>query len=105
MRSYPGLGFYDSATDIQVRAGSRLVAERHDGFRSPMPPIEFAVNRDDVTADGNLTITIGVDRTYNPRQLGIAPDDRDLGVHLEMLEVLPRQGEEVKTCSGCDGPP
>ena len=94
MSSYPGLGFYDSATDIQVRAGSRLVAERHDGFRSPMTPIEFAVNRDDVTPDGNLTIAIAVDRTYNPRQLGVAPDDRNLGVHLEMLEVLPRQDEK-----------
>jgi hypothetical protein len=92
--SYTGLGFYDSTTDVQVRAGSRLVAERQDGFRSPMPPIEFAVNRDDVTADGNLTISIGVDRTYNPRQLGIAPDDRELGVHLEMLEVLPREDEK-----------
>jgi hypothetical protein len=89
MGSYPGLGFYDSATDIQVRAGNRLVAERHDGFRSPMKPIEFAVNRDDVADDGSLTIAIGVDKTYNPRQLGMAPDDRDLGVHLEMLEVLP----------------
>lgn len=88
MSSYPGLGFYDSGTDIQVRAGSRLVAQRHDGFRSPMAPIEFAVNRDDVTSDGSLTIAIGVDRTYNPRQLGVAPDDRDLGVHLEMLEML-----------------
>ena len=91
VRSYPGLGFYDSATDVQIRAGSRLVAERHDAFRSPMAPIEFVVNRDDITADGNLTITIGVDRTYNPHQLGIAPDDRDLGIHLEMLEVLPRE--------------
>jgi hypothetical protein len=91
MSSYPGLGFYDSAMEVQIRAGGRLVAERHDEFRSRMAPIEFAVNRDDVTADGDLTITIGVDRTYNPRQLGIAPDDRDLGVHLEMLELLPRQ--------------
>ena len=94
MRSYPGLGFYDSATDVQVRAGSRLVAERHDGFRSPMAPIEFAVNRDDVAADGSLTIAIGVDRTYNPRQLGVAQDDRDLGIHLEMLEVLPPQDKK-----------
>jgi hypothetical protein len=44
-----------------------------------MPPIEFQVYRDDVAADGTLTVMIGVDRTYNPRQLGIAPDDRELG--------------------------
>jgi hypothetical protein len=90
LHTYTGLGFYDATTNVQVRAGNRLVAERRDGFRSQMPPIEFQVYRDDVAADGTLTVMIGVDRTYNPRQLGIAPDDRELGVHLEMLEVLPR---------------
>jgi hypothetical protein len=90
LQTYTGLGFYDASTNVQVRAGARLVAERHDAFGSPMPPIEFAVGRDDVSDDGTLTITIGVDRTSNPSRLGVArEDDRDLGVRLETLEVFP----------------
>ncbi|MGH9551332.1 MAG: hypothetical protein ACRD3W_18250, partial [Terriglobales bacterium] len=93
LQTYTGLGFYDATTEVQVRAGNRVVAERHDAFRSAMPPIEFAIGRDDISADGTVALTIGVDRTYNPHRLGVAQDDRDLGIHLETLEVLPIRDE------------
>ena len=89
LRSYPGLGFYDATTNLQVRAGSRLVAERRDAFRSSMPPIEFVIAPEDKSADGTVALSIGVDKTYNPRRLEVAQDDRDLGVHLETMEILP----------------
>lgn len=86
MKSYPGLGFYPGTTAIRIRSGETVLADVEDAKESP-PVIEFAVPRQAVGVNGVLDLAIESNRVYNPKALGVAPDVRDLGVHLQSLEL------------------
>ena len=83
--TYTGLGFHDVPQVVQIKIGDRVAASRTfvrgEGFRN----IAFTVHADELPEQGNLVISLLIDKLSNPAGLGQNADARDLGVNLKKL--------------------
>jgi len=70
---------------VQIKIGDRVAASRTfvrgEGFRN----IAFTVHADELPEQGNLVISLLIDKLSNPAGLGQNADARDLGVNLKKL--------------------
>lgn len=86
--SYTGMGFFNSTQTITVRLGGTILSKRLDKFQEPMKPVDFTIPRAMWEPGTPIELKIEVDKTFNPKVLGLAVDARDLGINVRALTIL-----------------
>lgn len=86
--SYTGMGFFNSTQTITIRLGNTILSKRLDKFQEPMKPIDFTIPRAMWKPGTPIELKIEVNKTFNPKALGVAADARDLGINVRALTIL-----------------
>jgi hypothetical protein len=87
LSTYVGLGFHRGTQTVQAKVKDRLLATWTFATGLPAPDTRIVVPASFLDPSGVLDITLEINPPMNPHKLGLAPDDRDLGISLRAVGI------------------
>ena len=85
--TYVGLGFSEGTQAISLQVGDKVLSHREDKKSDGPKPLVANLAATDWAPGQNINLTLAIDHTINPAQLGNNPDVRDLGLYLYTLSM------------------
>jgi hypothetical protein len=87
LSTYAGMGFTQGTQTVRVFVNGHPTATWTFTTGLPAPDTRFIVRPELIDASGVLNVAFEVEPTMNPKALGIANDDRDLGITLRSVRI------------------
>jgi len=87
LSTYTGMGFYHGTQTVHVSLNDRPMASWTFGPGLPAPDTRLVVPEDLVNSSATLEVAFEIDRPMNPKKLGVANDDRELGITLRAIKL------------------
>jgi hypothetical protein len=87
LSTYTGIGFYQATQTVRVLVKGRLLATWAFTTGAPLPDTRIGLGPDLLEPNGVLDVEFEIDPPMNPKKLGLANDDRELGISLRSLRI------------------